>query len=492
MLICTSCRYAVQPNAVARHLKDIHHLSSEKRRSFITYKDKFHLKNPEEVHPPFPQDFPVPFLPVEKGWQCQSPGCDYLCVSKKRMETHWPAEHGRKGSASRDWRSTSIQTFFRGNMLKYFSKDSRSRLAVQINPSKSLESMVSTTQGEKMAQSELQYINKFQQKYSLDDMDCWILNQYLASTYKSLTNDNETKRIWEDIVPGLAYSSKFLLHGLLACTAQHMIHMNFPQRQELGVRACLHQDYALPAFREAIHNPTNDNCDAIMIFAYLLVVHTFSTSSATSSDPLIFVADSANCSDELSVVPLWLYFLRDGCAMLCDVWDLLENGPLAALTAAWESDIYDGDDLPYWTHFSNIALGASSWTIDEVRTYDEASLLLARCFATMNRRTNDSLVTTWQILGLWPMRVEPEFMTLLYNHHPGALILLAYYCIILKEMEHYWYFQEGARKLMLSILSVLEERWHPCIREPVSLILGKEFVGQGDSLSSVTRESDQG
>lgn len=478
VLICTSCRYAVQPTAIIRHLKDIHHLSSDKRRSLVRYKDTLRLKDPEEVHPPFPQDFPVPYLPVEKGWQCQSTGCDYLCVSTKRMETHWPAEHGRKGKPSLDWSSTLVQTFFRGNMLKYFSKDSRSRSAMfQITPAKVSRPIISNTLDERISQSKLQYVGKIQHKYSLDSVDCWILIQYFASTYKSFANDDETEHIWKDLIPALAYSNTFLLHGLLACTAQYMIHMNFPQRQELILRACSHQDHALPAFREAIDNPTSDNCDAIMTYSYLLVVYTFATSSATSSDSLLFVANSANCPDKNLIVPLWLVFLRDGCVMLCDVWHMLENGPLAALTAAWESDIYDGNDIPYWTHFSNIAREGTSWSKDEVQIYGDASLLLARCFATMEQQKNDSWVTTWKILGLWPMRVESEFMTLLYDRHPGALILLAYYCMILKKMERYWYFEGGAVKLMLSILSVLEERWHCFIREPTDLILGKRSLG---------------
>ncbi|KAE8552412.1 hypothetical protein TMatcc_002457 [Talaromyces marneffei ATCC 18224] len=473
VLICTSCRYAVQPAALVRHLKDIHHLSSDKRRHFDAYKKTLRLKSPEEVKPPLPQDFPVPYLPVEKGWQCEFTGCDYLCVSKKRMETHWPAEHGRKGLTSRDWSPTLVQTFFRGNMLKYFSRDSRSRLAAttQMTPAKHPERIVANIQDEMISQSKLQYVRKIQQKYSLDSVDCWILHQYLTSTYKSFANDDETEHIWREVVPDLAHGNKFLLHGLLACTAQYMIHMNFPQPQELILRACSHQDYALPAFREAIDNPTNDNCDAMMTFAYLLVVYMFATSSANSSDSLLFVANSTDCLQNNSIVPLWLVFLRDGCAMLCDVWDRIESGPLATLAAAWELDTYDGNDLPYWTHFSNVALECSSWSKEEVRIYGDASLLLARCFATMEREPNDSWVTTWKILGLWPMRVESEFMTLLYSRQPGALILLAYYCIILKKMERYWYFEGGSAKLMLSIVNVLEQRWHPFIREPVDLIL---------------------
>ncbi|EED22669.1 conserved hypothetical protein [Talaromyces stipitatus ATCC 10500] len=453
VLICTSCRYAVQPTAITRHLKDIHHLPSDKRQSFVTYWKNLPLKNPDEVEPPFPQDFPVSYLPLEKGWQCNSPGCYYLCASKKRMETHWPAEHGRKGNPSRDWSPTLLQTFFRGNMVKYFTRDSRSLLAaVHVVHVKSQHTIVKDLGDSDNLQFKRKRIGDIQTKYNLDSIDSWILEYYWTSAYISLGNDHETEYIWSKVVPDLAYSHSFLLHGLLACTAQCMTHMNFPQqREELLLRACSHQNYALPAFRKAIDNPKKDS--------------------------LLLVENDVDCSNGDSIVPPWLFFLRDGCVMLCDVWDTIEKGPVARLAAAWELEMYKGNrPLPYWSHFKNVAREASIWSKEEGRIYGDAALLLAKSFATMEYDQTDIFFNTWKILGSWPMRVESEFMTLLYRRHPGALILLGHYCIILRYMEGYWYFQGGAAKLMLSIMNVLEESWHKFIREPVDLILGTGFL----------------
>lgn len=470
VLICTSCRYAIQPTAILRHLKDIHHLSRDERRPLIAYADSLTLQNAEEVEPPFPKDFPVRYLPVEKGWQCEYAGCHYLCVSTKRMQNHWSAEHGRKGDSNCDWSPALLQTFFRGKMVRYFTKKSniRQSQSKQVQ-SQWRENSLPQVDNNDIGSSRMKVMRKIQERYMLDEMDSLILETYFASAYQSFATDNETERIWLDIVPGLTYDNAFLLHGILACTAQYMIHTDALHRQQLVVRACAHQECALPAFRTEIKQPTEHNCDAILAFAYLLVVYTFAADSDNTGNSLLIVENN-NDSQENFVVPLWLHFLREGCVMLCEIWDRILEGPVGALATAWEFDIYAGDDLPYWNRFSDVLREGPSWSDEEALIYSEAALSLAQSFATMKHISKKSWYTTWTCLGLWPMRVDSQYMTLLHKRHAGALILLAYYCMILKQMERYWYFRGGSVKLMESILNVLETKWHRFIQEPISRV----------------------
>ena len=60
-------------------------------------------------------------LPVHDGFVCESEGCGHLCMSVKRMRTHWLDVHGRSGLALLDWQPAKLQTFFRGNLLRYFT-----------------------------------------------------------------------------------------------------------------------------------------------------------------------------------------------------------------------------------------------------------------------------------------------------------------------------------------------------------------------------------
>lgn len=124
VLICLPCQYAVQPSAVTRHLKEIHHLNHAQRRPFMEYASKFSLADPKDVVPPDESHFPVPFLPVLSGFACRFPVCEYLCVTTKRMRHHCVSVHQISGREGLDWYAAKLQTFFRGNALRYFTNRS--------------------------------------------------------------------------------------------------------------------------------------------------------------------------------------------------------------------------------------------------------------------------------------------------------------------------------------------------------------------------------
>jgi hypothetical protein len=120
-VVCVACQYAVQPNAISRHLKEIHRMQRSRRRPFMQYVSHLHLDKPHHVIQAKILKFPVPWLPVLDGLQCNDNGCFHLCASTKRMRMHWISDHGRSGQAILDWHSVPLQTFFRGNLLHYFT-----------------------------------------------------------------------------------------------------------------------------------------------------------------------------------------------------------------------------------------------------------------------------------------------------------------------------------------------------------------------------------
>ena len=124
--------------------------------------------------------------------------------------------------------------------------------------------------------------------------------------------------------------------------------------------------------------------------------------------------------------------------MYCDVWDRLETGPVKALAAAWDQPEPEsqGQEDALVTHLLSVIPQSSSreaWS-DEVReSYRTATIELGLAFSL----TQDlgALFTTWDALRVWPMRISDDFINLLSSWHPGALILLAHYCILLKRVE---------------------------------------------------------
>ncbi|KAH7313875.1 hypothetical protein B0I35DRAFT_480521 [Stachybotrys elegans] len=452
VLICTVCRYAVQPTAIARHLKDLHHVYRAARRPYMAYTSTLELRDPELVEPPSPEQFPVAHLPVERGWRCSAPGCGYLCASTKRMENHWPAKHGRKGLASDDWTSVLLQTFFRGNMLQYFTNHPA---GYPLND----------------------HVRSLTKVYQPDQVDQRILTHYFASTFESfMLKEDNMAEIWLHVVPGIAQQHPFVFHGIMACTALHMAHLQPDRAAEYTVRALSHQDVAISQFRYAIDHPSRQNANALVAFGYLLTVYSFAADLSNDENPLFIVDDSnSEWGDKPLALPQWLYFVRAGCVMLCDVWDAVETGPTKVLAYAWEVDVHVsevGDSkMPFLDYFMTLIPTDGSWSTQSIDAYRTAATMLAESFAFVNGHDTKQNLTTWVIMSVWPMRLQDEFIALLSERHAGALILMAYYCVILKRLDGLWYFQGRPAKLLGSILRVLDRKWHPSVQEAIDHVM---------------------
>ncbi|KAH8799809.1 hypothetical protein F5884DRAFT_117509 [Xylogone sp. PMI_703] len=421
VLICVSCQYAIQPGALARHLKEIHRVLRSRRRPYMEYVSGLQLDIPERVNKTCVKDFPISSLPVQDGLQCNS--CSHLCVSEKRMKRHWTTEHDRQGCAGADWHPVPVQTFFQGNMLHYFTKP----------------------------------VN------SLNESDSLLLHHFIKSTSLTLGLNGEAREVWQSKVPQLAYDHEFLMHGLLSCAALHLAHAHATRQKEYTIIASTHQDHAMRLFRAAVANLTRENCDPILVFSYIVVICCF---ASERQDEELFLVDQ-NSKD---VLPTWLYLLRAGCVALCDVWEDLASGPMKVLAAEWDLPVVpspDQDTTQLVRSVLSFVSEENNWSEFELKAYNDTAIELAN--ALSHAETLGDSFSTWDALRTWPIRVSDEYMKFLADGHPGALILLAHYCILLKKVEENWYFNRRATRLLATISSRLDDKWHPYIQWPLKV-----------------------
>ena len=159
--------------------------------------------------------------------------------------------------------------------------------------------------------------------------------------------------------------------------------------------------------------------------------------------------------------------------MLCNVWNLLETGPVKALALMWEVPIeISGDYKPSLVSDLLCAIPSASseiaWPEEVCKIYRDAAVELGWAFAYTNALGDG--FTTWDALRIWPMRISVDYMNLLGTWHPSALILLAHYCILLRKVERHWYFEGRASGLFSTIFHRLDTRWHEYIERPLEEI----------------------
>lgn len=468
VLICTGCRYAIQPSAISRHLKEIHRIYRSNRREFMNYAEELDLADPKNVTLPGPNEDPLPFLPTTNGLSCEASGCNYLCASIKRMKMHWAAEHSEMIADDSQWRPVDLQTFFRGNQLRYFIVRQSSTTLSRPERHSNIDS--ETTNPRTVTPPLLLTCDP----HVMTIEDLKLLEHFKTSTCLEIGYDATIRHVWHTDVPVLAAKHPFLKHGVLACSALHLAFLHPSERQRYQLIAAHHQNIALPQFRFEIGNPNIDNCFALLAFTQLLIIHCFSADQ--HDEELLLVKGRHDLH-----LPDWLHVIRASCHIFQSVWPYIQSLPIVALVTeglereggdqGFEPSKYDERLRGLFELIKpNTAQTAQKLLDCYFSPLSSALLILSRAFAKAQAAQSRNAYTLWVATHTWPVQVTQEYLDLLRGRDPVALILLAHYCILLRPLEDNWYMSGYSKRLLTRIYNQLDEEWRPWLRWPLEEI----------------------
>lgn len=95
-------------------------------------------------------------------------------------------------------------------------------------------------------------------------------------------------------------------------------------------------------------------------------------------------------------------------------------------------------------------------------------------------RKGDTYSVT-SILG-FPKQDSAPFSRLLKRRVPQALIILAYYCVLLDVLDCRWWIQGWASRIMRDIVACIgSEQWRSWIEWPVQVVLMKGHLTSGQT-----------
>ncbi|KAN0098291.1 Protein of unknown function (DUF3505) domain containing protein [Hyaloscypha variabilis] len=480
VLICKECRYAIQPSAISRHLKDLHHIYRSDRKQLIEYTTGLDLAQPGDVVLPPPHEAPVPFLPTESGLVCAREGCNHLCVTTKRMKSHWATAHKDIVGGGSQWHPVILQTFFKGNQLKYFIVSPPSTPEPQSTQSPKTNSECDTRMSEPTPPSDYSESCSCSQVAELVSPSDWstddkeLFNHFVRSTYYDMGAGPYSRELWRTSIPGLAFEHEFLKHGILACAALHLAYLNPPERRRYQMIAACHQARGLPPFRALIAAPTEENCNPILAFANLLVVHCF---AAEEQDAEFFLLKGDRDATTLSGMPDWLEVIRGSCTIFSHVWSNMRMGmlkPLIDETMSDEALPIIPDNPEHSARLRELLqlpiLGKNPPTGEllgqTMTAYSTALICLARAFGSAEAAKVNGTFSMWTAVQIWPARVPMEYLELLRRKEPAALVLLAHYCILLAPLEDSWYMSGFRRRLLMRIYFQLDDEWRKWLDWP--------------------------
>ncbi|KAF2172681.1 hypothetical protein M409DRAFT_62423 [Zasmidium cellare ATCC 36951] len=293
------------------------------------------------------------------------------------------------------------------------------------------------------------------QIFPVRDME--LLHHYTAFTYKLMTQDPEHLWLWQVYIPQMAFSYRFLLHGLLAITALDRRQQAEESQKETFMQlARYHQQHALTHYIPLLQNINEENCHALFAFSLIL---------GASCLGLLHGDLVENPPNVISRFLDIFDALLGATAVAVEAQQWLHEGELSIIMSGIVPEIRD-----FW-HLNDGARKALEGLISCVGNACEGS--------GPNQSKRDAYLDSIYALGTimapapknrqlsivisWPVMAKAEYIALLKRRDPLALAILGHWGVALHLYGRLWMLEGLGKRLTLAVYYEADPKWRPCL-----------------------------
>ncbi|KAM3079448.1 hypothetical protein ACMFMG_005879 [Clarireedia jacksonii] len=270
-----------------------------------------------------------------------------------------------------------------------------------------------------------------------------IIHWFTKTIYTVIPPDNpRALEVSQTFLLGQAMQHHFLLHGLLALSALHLAYSyskTNPTTQEKYIRtATAHHNQGLAMFYRVLGDINESNYSATIAFSSLTTFFAFGRSI-----PQQGVEQSVKMEliDDLAQV----FLLLKGWSKVVRVVQ-----ELGCATGVKVGQIHDPKlDAPLEPHMERtfIRLHKLNTTRSE-RKVMEIYTTAIDSLKALFRMLYSGITFHTHITLDWVNRVPEEFVRLIAMHQPLAVVLVAYYCVVLKHAPQVWWLDGWYKRLL--------------------------------------------
>lgn len=224
------------------------------------------------------------------------------------------------------------------------------------------------------------------------------------------------------------------------------------------------QALALSSFNSSTLTITQDNLNAAFLFSGLLGLHFFCDTFLTASPDLNTFLDRLVQAIQL---------LRGIRALVGVSWDAIKNSDIKCLLDADDRPLVDRNDEVTHAFEDLQASVAQSDIISafESKVYFEAIIGLTKVYNSQPEDgTLDGPGVDSRMMMAWPINISAEYTDLLNQRKPVALIIMAYFSILLYQRRAFWAVGDAGRYLLTAIEEYLGEGWAEWLSMPKEII----------------------
>ncbi|KAI0593267.1 hypothetical protein F4775DRAFT_578701 [Biscogniauxia sp. FL1348] len=270
--------------------------------------------------------------------------------------------------------------------------------------------------------------------------DLELMHHYTATTWKTLPRSDEIQRIWQIEIPKLALEYEFLMHQLLCISASHLVSLGHDKAKKFTSLVSHHQNNAIKGLRGILGSIDESNCHAVFVSASLLTISAFAVSCdhhEPKPQPGI---------DHLLEI---FYLMRGMSEILNSHEKTIQKSPIGFILQL--SEYHSGTPF-LMTILEKVSLAMLSQSGEGIMQSPPCQHAATALIFWLSRAAQDAPIPEQRLVNTWPIAVNNEFMELMRKRHRGALVLLGFYCQILRHVEpECWYLSGWAESVKQDI-----------------------------------------
>lgn len=297
--------------------------------------------------------------------------------------------------------------------------------------------------------------------------DLELLHHWSTSTYLTFQMPKHNHDLWQIQVPRVAFQHAFLMHGLLAVTSLHLAHLHPNEKQRHYLISTSHQNSALAGFSTALQDVTRHNGEAVFLASIFVSLFAFGSSAIKCTDP----EEPFGMCDVVELLVLIRGIEQTLSTKNTRKW--VQEGRVASmLRAPSRTDPpvkqFEYVFRPYLDDFKDfVARSRLQYDANSIEAITHALAELDRTYELL--LTEKPVINSGYIMS-WPTCVSMDFLTLLQDGNPLALLLLAVFCALLHYHEDRWLWASWGARVIVLVRNALDPQWHSWLRWPKEVI----------------------
>ena len=285
-----------------------------------------------------------------------------------------------------------------------------------------------------------------------------LLHHYSTSTCYTISRLPILQTVWRIRVPKFGFSSPFVLHGILSLSALHLAYLKPEQRAHYVAQAEFHHNLALQMVSATLPVIDEENAPAVYLFSTITSI----ISCATPRQPNDFWVFGDRDIE-------WLSLFRGTRWIIATADDTLKSGALAPIfmNGSRRSSARNARSnvrLAYLDDLRNL-LQDHVADVHSLDVYFGAVQGLTKCFATLEEEGPHNCQTA--DVFVWLLEMSDEYLQLLRQRKPEALVIFSYFCVLTHALESMWWMQGLSIHLIRGIYYFLDEEYRCWLQWPM-------------------------